>query len=136
MWTVGSRASLRPARTPRALLWPLAHLVRDFKSPQQSHDFLLEVLLLQDKRGGVRAPGFPGCLRPWQEAVRLNRADDQHGSGTATTIRIFRSIGNHSRSQTQQRTQDGATVPEPDPRFSWRPPCPTSNPPCSVGFGG
>lgn len=44
-----------PTRAPAA--GPPPHLIGDFKPPQQRHHLLLEVLLLQDKRGAVRAHG-------------------------------------------------------------------------------
>lgn len=61
------------------------HLVGNFKSPQQGHDLLLEVLLLRDKQAGIRALGAASRRTQWGRHRAAPRGRPQPVGGTAQT---------------------------------------------------
>ena len=63
----------------------LTHLIGNFKSPQQGHDFLLEVLLLQDKQDGIRALGAASRRTRWGRHGAAPRGRPQQAGGAAQT---------------------------------------------------
>lgn len=81
----------------------VAHLVRHFEPPQQRHDLLLEVLLLQDKQDRIRTQGAASLRRTrqtWREGGTVPAGSREPNPFTSTR--------HHSCGWTGGRTRGGA----------------------------